>query len=151
MHVNNAHLFTGLFLKELSSRSRAVYTRALLAQTLFFWVARGRPAFTADHWRAEAAGCDPLPWPRLFAAATDSVDEHLPKAVRALYVYANHCRSPNDLYAPHLPGIPSDSALEPFLFTARQLVHMQTGRLQSTHHPDLPGAEQEFWNFDRFD
>ncbi|SJX65110.1 uncharacterized protein SRS1_15931 [Sporisorium reilianum f. sp. reilianum] len=81
MHLNNAHLFTPLFLAHLSPSRAHTFLRALAAQFAYFYICRGRPAFSLPT-HAEA-----LSWEQMFSDARANVDEHLPKAVRALYVF----------------------------------------------------------------
>lgn len=176
MHLNNAHLFTPLYLSLFSSTSRpcadphvgVVFLRALLAQFFYYYIARGRPSFSGQSYHAELAHSPRFDWDQLFAESRQNVDEHLPKAVRALYVY--HTRHSHlypllihsNLLNPSPPPLDSVSNKNHqqsiWSLTAQQLVRMHQGQLQKSKYAgttandkDEPiGAHQEFWSFDPF-
>lgn len=99
----------------------------------------------------------------MFEVARENVDEHLPKAVRSLYIY--HCR-----YCKLLPrvlelGLVNEGEegekrvmKEVFKLTAQQLVRMHKGEVKSSKYDNKEenekrqsvGAHQEMWSFDAF-
>lgn len=149
MHLNNAHLFTPLYLSLLPPSLATIYLRALLAQLLYYYVSRGRPAF---HFHRLPC----LSWEEMFSTARDNVDEHLPKAVRALYVFERR-------YLHAEPKLLDSGLVERWegedsvwKNTATQLVRMHRGELQPSKYVEQRdkreeiGAHQEFWSFQPF-
>lgn len=162
MHLNNSHLFTSLYLNLFSSspQLRYCFLRALLSQFLYYYVARGRPPFTSSHFSLETSHQD-LTWEEMFKVARENVDEHLPKAVRALYVYDQRHKGAQEKLRDSglLEGKGGEWEEEGiFELTARQLTRMHLGEVQPSQYADKEarkegesvGAHQEFWSFDRF-
>ncbi|KAN0065322.1 hypothetical protein ACQY0O_001158 [Thecaphora frezii] len=138
MHANNAHLFTPALVPLLSKQNQRTYLRALLRTYLHLWVARGRPMFTAQHWKDEADPARAVSWDRMFEMAREDDDEHLPKAIRALHYFSKHIEGlmdDDDTQALVLSGLfDGEEALKKphkefdvFLLTARQMYHQQSG------------------------
>ncbi|TKY88602.1 hypothetical protein EX895_002591 [Sporisorium graminicola] len=176
MHLNNAHLFTPLYLHLFSSSSSSAhlsraFLRALVAQFLYYYIARGRPALSlANFHDAEHDGHPPaLSWETMFAQARDNVDEHLPKAVRALYVFeARYSGLQSKLRGSGLFDDDDDDDNDNdkgrgdgesiWRMTATQLVRMHRGELQTSRYAsqeqrrngESVGAHQEFWSFNPF-
>ncbi|SPO36850.1 uncharacterized protein PSFLO_02321 [Pseudozyma flocculosa] len=93
MHANNAHIYTRTVVPLLSRESQQVYLRGVVRYFLYFWIARGRPRFSTANWKAESDAAAAVGWERIFGMARADDDEHLPKAVRALYFYSHHISS----------------------------------------------------------
>lgn len=160
MHLNNAHLFTPQYLDALPEHLHLAFLRGLLSQFFYYYISRGLPPFQLFHFTHQhTTSFDPISWQDCFRTARESVNEHLPKAVRSLYVY--HSR-----YGPSVPSHLStleDEAGEwergeIFKLTAQQLVQMHRGQLQKSKYDTAEarekgesiGAHQEFWSFEPF-
>ncbi|KAJ9474430.1 hypothetical protein PHBOTO_004515 [Pseudozyma hubeiensis] len=171
MHLNNAHLFTPLYLDLLSSTddaAKSALLKGLLAQFLYYYVCRGRPVFSKTNWQEQFAGKTVLDWQTMFREARENVDEHLPKAVRSLYVFeSRYSGFQKQLLDSHLldQGETPQKENEEWMqsasvwrYTASQLVRMHRGELQKSKYDDVRkrkegesvGAHQEFWSFDPF-
>ena len=97
----------------------------------------------------------------MLEVARENVDEHVPKAVRTLYVY--HQRHGHLLPEVVQSGlvIGKEAYLVEALFqrTAEQLIRMHRGEFkpskyadeQSSRTGESVGAHQEFWSFEEFD
>ncbi|CCF50208.1 uncharacterized protein UHO2_05905 [Ustilago hordei] len=161
MHLNNAHVFTPLYLSLFASspsslRLRPIFLRALLAQFMYYYISRGRPLLSLSN----LASTDPLSWGPMLEVARENVDEHVPKAVRTLYVY--HQRHghllPEVVQSGLVIGKETDSVETLFQRTAEQLIRMHRGELkpskyadeQSSRRGESVGAHQEFWSFEEF-
>ncbi|EST09154.1 protein of unknown function DUF4243 [Kalmanozyma brasiliensis GHG001] len=165
MHLNNAHLFTSLYLDLFadSPQLQRTFLRALLAQFIYYYVCRGRPAFTTSNFITEHEASADLAWEQLFADARENVDEHLPKAVRALYVFEQRYTGSQGklLESGLLQGGGQDWAggeASVWKLTAMQLVRMHRGELQPSQYDseaerekgESIGSHQEFWSFEAF-
>lgn len=165
MHLNNAHLFTSLYLDLLadSPQLQRTFLRALLAQFIYYYVCRGRPAFASSNFVTENQASAGLTWESIFANARENVDEHLPKAVRALYVFEQRYRhSQRRLFESRLlqgdeqEWIGGEASV--WKLTATQLVRMHRGELQPSKYDsdaerkkgESIGSHQEFWSFEPF-
>lgn len=70
MHLNNAHLFTPLYLSLLPGLDhKAMFLRALLAQFIYYYLSRGRPGFSAANFAEEHAASSSLTWEQMFEEA----------------------------------------------------------------------------------
>lgn len=157
MHLNNGHLFTALYLSLLPRSLAPTFLRGLLAQFMFYYLSRGRPFFSPCNLTTESSYTH-LTWRKMFEIARENVDEHLPKAIRALYVYESRHRAHQDQLTKSglLQGW--NTAESVWNLTARQLVRMHLSQVQPSKYSDPAarnegesiGAHQEFWSFDRF-
>ncbi|SPO24268.1 uncharacterized protein UTRI_03536 [Ustilago trichophora] len=165
MHLNNAHLFTSQYLDVLPSHLHLAFLRGLVSQFFYYYISRGLPPFQLIHFTHQqttttSSSTDAISWQDCFQTARESVDEHLPKAVRSLYVY--HKR-----YGPsvssHVSTLEDENSGDwekgdIFKLTAKQLVQMHKGQLQKSKYDSLEargkgesvGAHQEFWSFEPF-
>lgn len=166
MHLNNSHLFTPLLLDAVSTQAHKLgLLRGLLAQFFWYYVCRGRPRFSAQNWIDQYNAQTVLDWDTMFLQATQNVDEHLPKAVRALYVFERrYADMQPQLLESNLLTAQSKSqgdawsaAASVFRYTASQMVRMHSGELQKSRYDahahsmaQSVGAHQEFWSFEPF-
>lgn len=156
----NAHLFTPLYLDALPEHLHLPFLRGLLSQFFYYYISRGLPSLQLSHFTHQhTTSSYPISWQDCFQTARESVDEHVPKAVRSLYVY--HGRYGSSV-ASHLSVLQDEAGDwergEIFHLTAQQLVQMHRGQLQKSKYDteearesgESVGAHQEFWSFEPF-